>query len=150
MRLETVRFWRPKIYQRQEWEAPPTLEEIESCLRDVKPAVSASTYQYLLARAHMPPDERIAVAFTTVIDLLRRDTRRMELRDNTEILARVMTAEEYASFYEISITTALPYGAKYTAEKLMCLYERGALAFFLSSMFVDLPQDHLRPLDGEE
>jgi hypothetical protein len=84
----------------------------------------------------------------TVIDLLRENPHLVENRDNTEVFARVLTTEEYASFLEIAGLAGLSQAARRTAEGLLCLQDRGSLAHFLFKTFPALKnQPYIHPME---
>jgi len=147
MAFVTPNYWKPSQAYRP---CPaPVYGELVDFLDALKPKASRSTYDMFLALARLPPAERAAEALQTVIALLHRNPHLIENRDNTEVFARVLTTEEYASFMEIAGLPGLTQVNRRTAEGLLCLQDRGTLVYFLSKTFAALANQphYIHPLE---
>jgi phage gpG-like protein len=148
MSFETSGFWKPKVYEPRD---VPSYADLVGLLRALKPLASRSTYELFLALARLNPVERVASAMQTTISLLRDKPGLLENRynrDTAEVFALVLTAEEYASFYEVAGIGGLQQAHKRTAEGLLCLSDRATLAHFLSKTFVALnSQPYIHPME---
>ena len=145
-------FITPKCWKPQQAYRPcpaPVYGELVDFLDTLRPRASRSTFEMFLALARQPPDERAASALQTVIALLHRNPHLVENRDNTEVFARVLTTEEYASFMEIAGLSGLSQVNRRTAEGLLCLQDRGTLVYFLSKTFSALTNQphYIHPLE---
>lgn len=148
MPFESFAYWRPKAL-RPAWS--PSLDDLTGLLVALKPRVSRSTYELFLGLAKLPPAERLASAFRSVINQLLMNPQLLENRGNQEVFQRALTAEEYTSLMEVSLARGLTQSHRRTVEGLLCLQERGAMVHFLTGVFVSLKdKPYLHPLDGEE
>ena len=145
MSFATPGYWKPRAYEPSR---APSLGELLAFLGALRPLASRSTYGLFDDLARQPAVDRVAGAFQTVISLLHDNPHLVENRDNTEVFARVLTTEEYASFYEIAGLAGLLHAHKSTAESLLCLQDRSTLAHFLCKTFSALKhQPYIHPLE---
>jgi hypothetical protein len=142
----TPGFWKPKPYIHG---GVPTLDELKDFLNALLPRVSIPTFDLFEDLARTPPAERLASALQLTLGLLSTNTAPIEeTTQSSVIFMRVLTAEERASFLEIAGIPELTQLQRRTAEDLLCLRDRGVLAFFLTHAFLSLQNTpYVREMD---
>lgn len=148
MQFETSGYWKPRAYRCDD---APTLTGLQTLLLNLQPRVSRSTYEMFKGLTQLPPAQRAAKAIQTAMSSLLEYPEVVEDSGLTtaEVFARLLSAEEYASFLEIAGCRDLLQIHKKTAEELLCLKDRGTVVHFFSLRFAVLRnQPYIHPLDG--